>query len=235
MNVKQTKNQVQFFQTRVWDFYSDEKSQTPKKGMVMEMNILNGKKLILASKSPRRDELLTMAGLPHEIFATDADESSVAYTSGEPEKYVAALSLLKAGAAVDAWTASDKADVVFLSADTVVYAPETKEVLGKPKDRADAHRMLRLLSGGKHRVITGCTIVAGEKSVTGVVSTDVWFRELSDEEIYAYIDNSVPYDKAGAYGIQESASVFVPRIDGDYFNIVGLPVQWVYVTLKDLC
>lgn len=196
------------------------------------MDILNGKRLILASKSPRRDELLTMAGLKHEIFVTDADESSVAYTPGEPEQYVEALSRLKAECALAAWTGGD---AVFLSADTVVYAPDTREVLGKPKDRADAYRMIKMLSGGKHRVITGCTVMANGKTVTGHVSTDVWFRELSDGEIYDYIDASSPYDKAGAYGIQEGASVFVPRIDGDYFNIVGLPVQWVYVTLADMC
>ncbi len=195
------------------------------------MNILNGKRLILASKSPRRDELLTMAGLPHEIAVTDADESAVVYVQGEPEAYVEALSRLKADCAAE----SMAADAAVLSADTVVYAPETGEVLGKPKDRADACRMIKLLSGGRHRVITGCTLRTAEKSVTGHVSTDVWFRELSDEEIYDYIDTASPYDKAGAYGIQEGASVFVSRIDGDYFNIVGLPVQWVYVTLRKLC
>ena len=198
------------------------------------MDILNGKRLILASKSPRRDEILTMAGLAHEIFVSDADESSVAYTSGEPEKYVEALSRLKAECASAAWNeATDH--VVFLSADTVVYSPVTKEVLGKPKDRADAYRMISLLSGGMHRVITGYTVVMDGAYTTGHVSTDVWFRPLSDEEIYDYIDSSSPYDKAGAYGIQEGASVFVSRIEGDYFNIVGLPAERVYVTLKELC
>lgn len=198
------------------------------------MDILNGKRLILGSKSPRRDELLTMAGLEHEIFVTDADESVVAYHAGEPERYVEELSLLKAECTASAL--SGEADgAVILTADTVVYAPETAEVLGKPKDRADAYRMIRLLSGGKHRVITGCTVVFGDKVISGHVSTDVWFRALSDGEIFDYIDSSEPYDKAGAYGIQEKASVFVERIDGDYFNIVGLPVEWVYVTLKKLC
>lgn len=197
------------------------------------MDVLNGKRLILGSKSPRRDELLTMAGLAHEIFVSDADESSVVYHSGEPERYVEELSLLKAECTRNAWSDSTH-NTVFLTADTVVYAPETKEVLGKPKDRADAYRMIRLLSGGSHRVITGCTVFCGGKCITGHVSTDVWFRDLSDEEIFDYIDSSEPYDKAGAYGIQEGASVFVNRIDGDYFNIVGLPVQWVYVTLLNL-
>lgn len=198
------------------------------------MDILNGKRLLLGSKSPRRDELLTMAGLVHEIFVTDADESSVVYHFGEPERYVEELSLLKAECTASAWS-GDADGTVILTADTVVYAPETKEVLGKPKNREDAYRMIRLLSGGKHRVITGCTVVLGGKVTTGHVSTDVWFRNLSDEEIFDYIDTSEPYDKAGAYGIQEKASVFVERIDGDYFNIVGLPVEWVYVTLKKLC
>ncbi len=198
------------------------------------MDILNGKRLILGSKSPRRDELLTMAGLAHEIFVTDADESSVAYETGEPERYVEDLSRLKAECTVSALAGKDNG-IVILTADTVVYAPETREVLGKPKDRADAYRMIRLLSGGKHRVITGCTVFADGKYITGHVSTDVWFRDLTDEEIFDYVDSSEPYDKAGAYGIQEGASVFVHRIDGDYFNIVGLPVEWVYVTLKNLC
>jgi len=198
------------------------------------MDILNGKRLVLGSKSPRRDELLTMAGLAHDIFVTDADESSVVYHPGEPERYVEELSLLKAECTASAWVGS-ACDAVILTADTVVYAPETKEVLGKPKDRDDAYGMLRLLSGGKHQVITGCTVISGEKKIMGHVSTDVWFRNLSDEEIFDYIDTSSPYDKAGAYGIQEKASVFVERIDGDYFNIVGLPVEWVYLTLKKLC
>lgn len=198
------------------------------------MDILNGKRLILGSKSPRRDELLTMAGLAHDIFVTDADESSVVYCPGEPERYVEELSRLKADCTVKA-AGESLCDGVILTADTVVYAPETKEVLGKPKDRADAYRMIRLLSGGSHRVITGCTVYANGSFTTGHVSTDVWFRDLSDEEIFDYIDSSSPYDKAGAYGIQEGASVFVHRIDGDYFNIVGLPVEWVYVTLKNLC
>lgn len=198
------------------------------------IDILNGKRLILASKSPRRDEILTMAGLPHEIFVSDADESSVAYTPGEPGKYVESLSRLKAECTCAAWK-TETDDVIFLSADTVVYAPAVKEVLGKPKDRADAYRMIRLLSGGRHQVITGYTVVMGGIYTTGHVSTDVWFRPLSDEEIYDYIDSSSPYDKAGAYGIQEGASVFVPRIDGDYFNIVGLPVERVYEILRALC
>ena len=91
--------------------------------------------------------------------------------------------------------------------------------------------MLRLLSNGKHKVITGYTVAAGDTVKTGHVATDVWFRELTDEEIYDYIDSAEPYDKAGAYGIQEGASVFVSRIDGDYFNIVGLPVERVYTEL----
>lgn len=198
------------------------------------MDILKGKRLILGSKSPRRDELLTMAGIAHEIFVSDADESSVVYHPGEPRRYVEELSELKAECTAAAWTGSLE-DAVILTADTVVYAPETKEVLGKPKDRDDAYRMLRLLSGGKHQVITGCTVMWGGKKTVGHVSTDVWFRELSDEEIFDYIDNHSPYDKAGAYGIQEKASVFVSRIDGDYFNIVGLPVEWVYTTLRKVC
>lgn len=198
------------------------------------MDILNGKRLILASKSPRRDEILTMAGLAHEIFVSGADEASVAYIPGKSEAYVEAISRLKASCVSEAWR-GERSGVVFLAADTAVYAPETGEALGKPRDRADAYRMLRLLSGGRHQVVTGYTAELDGERRTGYVSTDVWFRELTDEEIYDYIDVAAPYDKAGAYGIQERASIFVSRIDGDYFNIMGLPIERVYVTLRELC
>lgn len=223
-------------------------------------DIMNGKQLILASKSPRRDELLTMAGIEHTVFAADADESAVVYEKGEPEKYVEQLSRLKAECAFEQLRSTEEKNCsndervmsnvsdlnssgslsgrVILSADTVVYSCTNMEVLGKPADRDDAYRMLRMLSGGMHRVITGFSLMyeSGGKAelVSRHVSTEVWFRELSDEEIYGYIDSSEPFDKAGAYGIQEGASVFVTRINGDYFNIVGLPVESVYVMLRDL-
>ncbi len=181
---------------------------------------------------------MTMAGLPHEIFVSGADESVVFYTPGQPENYVEALSRLKFDAAFDELRAAGAvgaADFVLLSADTVVYAPYADEVLGKPHDRADACRMLRLLSGGEHFVITGFTAGTKERQITSHVATKVIFRALSEAEIDHYIDTASPYDKAGAYGIQEQASVFVERIEGDYFNIVGLPVERVYLTLREIC
>ena len=189
------------------------------------------KPIILASQSPRRRELLTQAGIAHTVLTAPADESSVAYIPRHPEDYVTAEAVLKNDAVLK--IAPDNA--VILSADTIVYDDVTDTVLGKPKSRDDAYRMLRSLSGRHHRVITGVCIT--DKS-TGhrapfAVSTDVYFRSLTDDEIYTYIDTAEPYDKAGAYGIQEAACIFVEKIHGDYYNVVGLPVCEVYVRLRE--
>ena len=184
-------------------------------------------KLILASASPRRHEILSLAGLEHEIRPSDADESKIPYTPRHPEEYVTALAGCKAKAV------SVGEDEILLSADTIVYVPETDEILGKPKDRDDAFRMLSLLSGSTHKVITGVCLAdtSGVLDSFAVVS-DVHFRELSDTEIYSYIDRCKPFDKAGAYGIQEGACHFVDCITGDYYNIVGLPISPVYTKLR---
>jgi len=184
-------------------------------------------KLILASASPRRHEILLTAGLEHEIRPSDADESFVRYTPGCPETYVTALAERKAAAV------AVQTDEILLSADTVVYVSGSDEILGKPKDRDDALRMLRLLSDNSHKVITGVCIA----NATGIresfaVTSDVHFRMLTDTEIAAYIDRYQPYDKAGAYGIQEGACIFVDCITGDYYNIVGLPICAVYTKLR---
>ncbi|MBE6569377.1 MAG: septum formation protein Maf [Ruminococcaceae bacterium] len=186
-------------------------------------------KLILASASPRRHEILSLAGLDHEIRPSDADESAIAYTPHQPEQYVIAL----AGCKADAVPAGE--NEIVLSADTIVYVPETDEILGKPKDRADAVRMLSLLSGSTHKVITGVCIAdaSGITDCFAVVS-DVHFRTLSEAEIGEYIDRCRPFDKAGAYGIQEGACHFVDCITGDYYNIVGLPICAVYTRLRPL-
>lgn len=193
-------------------------------------------KIILASASPRRHELLDMAGIEHEVIVSSADESSVAFVPGHPEKYVMEISLVKNRAVSEhlAEAGSLKNDCVVISADTLVYCPETDLPLGKPKDEKDAFRMLKLLSGSTHSVITGVTIVGGSdtKPDTFYSLTKVTFRELDDTEIGDYVRSGEPMDKAGAYGIQGKACRFVERIDGDYYNVVGLPVCEIVSRLK---
>lgn len=189
------------------------------------------KPIILASKSPRRRELLTLAGIEHTILTADADESSVIYHKNQPEAYAAAEAVLKNNAV----TKIAPGNSIVLSADTIVYDPLNDAVLGKPHDRDHAFAMLKSLSGRKHRVITGVCITdkTTGKQDSFTVSTDVYFRDLDDCEILRYIDTASPYDKAGAYGIQEGACIFVSRIDGDYSNVVGLPVCEVYLRLRE--
>jgi len=177
------------------------------------------RKVMLASKSPRRKELLENIGLKFSVLVTDTDESVVPKDL-EPGLYVSELSLLKANAA--AKFAPENTFVI--GADTVVLLDG--EILGKPKDREEAFEMLKRMSGRVHSVYTGITVVDTNDmhSVSQYEKTDVTFRELSPREINYYIDNFSVLDKAGSYGIQEYASTFVSRIEGDYFNIVGLPL-----------
>lgn len=177
------------------------------------------RKVILASKSPRRKELLENIGLKFAVAVTDTNEDIVPKNL-EPGLYVRELSLLKANAAAKL---ADKHAFV-IGADTVVVSDG--EILGKPKDKEDAFRMLSSLSGKTHSVYTGVTVVNTDdmSAVSEYEKTDVTFRELTHGEIEYYINHFSVLDKAGAYGIQEYASVFVSRIEGDYFNIVGLPL-----------
>ncbi|MBQ2724240.1 MAG: septum formation protein Maf [Clostridia bacterium] len=193
---------------------------------------MSNKPIILASRSPRRREILTLAGISHTVLTAPADESSVKYIPHHPADYVTAEAVLKNDAVVK--TAPENS--IVLSADTIVYDPVTDTVLGKPKDRDHAFAMLKSLSGRMHQVITGVCITdtAAGKRDSFAVTTDVYFRDLSGEEILTYIDTAKPYDKAGAYGIQEGACIFVSRIDGDYYNVVGLPICEVYVRLHDV-
>ncbi len=169
--------------------------------------------LILASKSPRRRELLSLITSDFIIKTADIDETLPAEIA--PDKAVEYLSRIKA------LPFANGSNTV-IGADTIVA--KDGEILGKPKDRNDAFRMLRLLSGCCHSVFTGVTITAPNKDITFSVETKVKFFELSDKEINEYLDTDEPYDKAGAYGIQGKGSLFVEKIDGDYFNVVGLPV-----------
>ena len=179
--------------------------------------------LILASASPRRGEILANAGIPFVRKAPrDIDETPVA---GElPRDYVMRLAREKAEA-----VAADPTDIV-LGADTIVVIEG--EILGKPSDPADAARMLRRLSGRAHEVITGVCLRNRNGSVIDAATTRVWFSSLSETEIEAYVAGGEPMDKAGAYGIQGLASKFVTRIDGCYFNVMGLPVSLVYSYLR---
>ena len=170
--------------------------------------------LILASQSPRRKELLGLMGHPFLIRVADIDE---AMDPGRaPFDEVARVSRLKALA-----VAREDEDIV-VAADTIVVVGG--EVLGKPRDEADAFRMLKALSGRDHQVMTGMTVLRGEEALTVTEVTDIRFRELSDAEIRAYIATGEPMDKAGSYGIQGGAALFATGMHGDYYNVMGLPV-----------
>ncbi len=175
-------------------------------------------KIVLASASPRRKELLAGLGLEFEIKTGDADETIPA--GMHPEEAVCLLAERKARAAAEAHSISP--DTLVISADTVVFYEG--EILGKPRDAADASRMLHALSGSVHQVCTGIALSKDGRTVSRPVTTDIVFRELSDEEIDAYVKTGEPLDKAGAYGIQARASMFVTAIRGDYFATVGLPI-----------
>jgi septum formation protein len=179
--------------------------------------------LVLASQSPRRAEILRNAGIPFVVRVTDVDETP--FEAERPAPYVRRLAEAKARA-----VAADPGEVV-LAADTTVAA--AGELLAKPADAADARRMLRLLSGRRHEVLTGICLRRGEETLRDHVATAVWFAPLSDAEIDEYIATGEPMDKAGAYGIQGVASRFIERIEGCYFNVMGLPVARVWRHLKE--
>lgn len=188
---------------------------------------MTSKSIILASASPRRHEILTLAGIDHCIITSDADEGSVPFTVGKPGEYAIATASLKNDAVYEAVKDADEhKNSLVVSADTIVYMDGAPSPLGKPKDRDDAIRMLTSLSGNSHSVVTGVVIrdVASGTRSEFSVSTRVYFRRLSTEEILRYVDSGDPMDKAGAYGIQSGACSFVERLDGDYFNVVGLPI-----------
>ncbi|MGE5809677.1 MAG: Maf family protein [Nitrospirota bacterium] len=182
--------------------------------------------IILASASPRRNSLLRQFGVPFKTVPADVDER---VRAGEtPEQYARRLSLDKARAA------SDKAGKgIVIAADTIVVLDD--EILGKPSDERDALRMLSMLSGKTHRVITALTVMdnAAGKTLTRLSQTTVRFRRLSAEEIMSYVKTGEPLDKAGAYGIQEKGALLVSGIEGCYFNVVGLPISLLGEMLKE--
>ena len=180
--------------------------------------------LILASQSPRRKELLGLFGVPFTVRVADIDET-MDFSAPAAEK-VARVSRLKALAI------PREDDDVLIAADTIVVC--RGRILGKPHDEAEAYAMLRLLSGRDHQVMTGVTVLRGKEERVFTQITDLHFRELSDKEIYRYIATGEPMDKAGAYGIQGGAALFCEKMDGDYYNVMGLPVCRLGETLKEL-
>lgn len=181
-------------------------------------------KLILASKSPRRQELMTLLGRPFSVMTEDIDETMD--PARLPEDEVARVSAEKALAVAG----RADADAAVISADTIVVC--CGEILGKPRDAADASRMLHMLSGRTHEVMTGVSVRAHGKTETRVVKTAVTFRQLGEEEIRAYIASGDPMDKAGAYGVQAGACVFVSHIAGDFFGVMGLPMCTLFEMLR---
>jgi septum formation protein len=181
--------------------------------------------IILASKSPRRQELLRGMGVGFEIMTKETPEN---YPAELPlDKVPKYLSLQKSLAFKDSEL---PADYLLITSDTVVICEG--EILGKPKDREDAERMLRMLSGKTHHVVTGVTVRSAEKTESFAVRSNVTFAQLDDEEIDYYIEHCKPFDKAGAYGIQEWIGyVGISGLEGSFYNVMGFPVQRVYEAL----
>lgn len=206
------------------------------------------KRIILGSASPRRRELLEQIGISFEVRVSDKEE---VYHSLIPEEIVKELALSKAENVADdlrekqeqvKQISFDKKnnvllDTIVIGADTIVVSDGS--ILGKPKDEADAVRMIRSLQGRSHKVYTGVAILdyddeGKRKSVVHAVETEVFVNPMSDEEIREYAATGEPLDKAGAYGIQGQFATYIERIDGDYYNVVGLPVSYVYRQLKEI-
>ena len=192
---------------------------------------MQNKKIILASASPRRRELLTQAGYEFEIQVSHKEET---YTSETPDEIVKELALLKAR---DIAEHNDAKNMIVIGADTVVA--HKGAILGKPKSKDDAYEMIKGFQGDKHQVYTGVAILdydidGKETIVNHAVKTDVYVNPMTDEEIWNYIQSDNVMDKAGSYGIQSGFAVHIEKIEGDYFNVVGLPVSYIYQMLNKL-
>jgi septum formation protein len=174
--------------------------------------------LVLASQSPRRAEILRQAGIPFVVRAAPVVETPLSQET--PEDYVRRLAEAKARAVLAA------TDEIVLGADTTVVVDG--EILAKPVDAGDARRMLALLSGRRHEVLTGICLQRGEEQICDCAATAVWFAPMSAPEIDDYVASGEPMDKAGAYAVQGAASKFIPRIEGCYYNVMGLPIALVY-------
>ena len=180
--------------------------------------------IILASQSPRRRELLAKLGLPFTVQAVRADETMD--PGLDPRQEVARVSRVKAMAAQ-----AGPEDVVIAADTIVVYQGR---ILCKPRDKAQAADMLAMLSGRDHQVMTGYTLRRGSQVITGTEVSHIFFRPLDPAEIRAYVETGEPMDKAGAYGIQGMGALFIPRLEGDYYNVMGLPVCALAQQLRQL-
>lgn len=181
-------------------------------------------RIILASASPRRRELMELAGYDFEVICADIIE--IVPENATPQEAVMSLALQKAQA-----VAAEHKEAVVIGSDTVVALDG--KILGKPHSEQGACEMLRLLSGKTHKVFTGVAIVCGDKVKNFFDETDVEFYLLGDEEIKKYVATGEPMDKAGAYGIQGKGSVLVKKINGDFFNVMGLPIAKLYREMSD--
>ena len=180
-------------------------------------------KLILASKSPRRREILSMVTTDFEVRVSGADENI--------EEGVDLYDIPRILAERKAEATPIYENEILIGCDTVVISGDT--IMGKPKDKADAIKMLTELSGTTHYVVSGLAIKTNEKTFSTKVTTAVKMRELNENEIFSYVERFNPTDKAGAYGIQEMAGAFVEKIDGDFYNVVGLPLCELVLILRD--
>jgi septum formation protein len=192
----------------------------------MTIGKLNDYKIILASQSPRRQQLLTELGLKFEVVVKEYDETFPSGLNGEEiARYIA---YRKAAS----FENEIPENAIVIAADTIVWCND--KVLGKPVNKVDAFAILKEISGNTHEVITGVSIRSRSKEITFSESTKVTFEPFSEEETEYYIENFKPYDKAGAYGIQEWIGIIAcSHIDGSYFNVVGLPVQRLYKELQN--
>ena len=184
-------------------------------------------RIYLASKSPRRNELLRGMGFDFEVMPTNVKEEYPSELSpAEAAEYLSALKL----STIDFSKFQDNS--LFIACDTIVVVGD--EILGKPVDAADAYRMLRTLSGREHEVISGLTVMTESRKLTRHRTTKVKFRELTDDEIHYYIEHYKPFDKAGAYGVQEWIGyIGIEYIDGSYYNVMGLPTQLLWQMMAD--
>ena len=189
------------------------------------------KKIILASASPRRRELMMQAGYEFEVQVSHKEET---YSSETPDEIVKELALLKAR---DIAEQNAVEDLVVIGADTVVAYQGA--ILGKPKSKEDAFAMIQSFQGDKHQVYTGVAVLSydaegNETVVNHALKTDVYVNAMTDEEILKYIENDNVMDKAGSYGIQSGFAIHIEKIEGDYFNVVGLPISYIYNILKEI-
>lgn len=189
------------------------------------------KKIILASASPRRRELMQQAGYEFEVQVSHKEET---YISETPDDIVKELALLKAR---DIAEQNEAKDLVVIGADTVVAYQGA--ILGKPSSKEDAFAMIQSFQGDKHQVYTGVAILSydeegNETVVNHAVKTDVYVNSMTDEEIWKYIESDNVMDKAGSYGIQSGFAIHIEKIEGDYFNVVGLPISYIYNILKEI-